>query len=88
MLQLVVSLATGGQEGQMEEAKYLDVQAAATRFGVSVMSIYRLIWAGRVRVLQAGRRRAVEVAGVREYYSDAPEIRHILDAHIPNHVSS
>jgi excisionase family DNA binding protein len=72
----------------MEEAKYLDVPTAAERFGVFEMTIYRYIKSGKIRAVQAGRRQAVEVASVREWFSDKPEIRDILEKHMPQTVGA
>jgi excisionase family DNA binding protein len=72
----------------MEDVKYLDVPSAAERFGVSVMTIYRYINSGKIRAVQAGRRQVVELASVREYFSDDPEIRGILEKHMPQTVGA
>jgi excisionase family DNA binding protein len=67
----------------MDNIKYLDIPDTAKRFGVSVMTIRRYIWAGKIRVVKAGRRYAVELESVREWFSDAPEVRNVLDEHMP-----
>jgi predicted site-specific integrase-resolvase len=63
------------QEGQMNDIKYLDIPATARRFGVSIMTIRRYIWAGKFRTVRHGHRYAVELESVREYFSDKPEVR-------------
>jgi hypothetical protein len=68
----------------MEDAAYLDVPDTAKRFGVSAGCIYRYIREGKLRTKQAGRRLAVELASAREWFSDAPEVQHILDSHVGN----
>jgi hypothetical protein len=68
---------------RMDNIKYLDVPATAQRFGLSEETIRRYIRTGRVRALKAGRRWAVELASVREHFSDDPEIRDFLDSHMP-----
>ena len=63
----------------MREVKYLDVSSTAKRFGVSIGTIYRYIREGKIRAVRAGAHRACELASVREWFSDDPELRHILD---------
>jgi hypothetical protein len=68
----------------MEDVTYLDVPDTAKRFGVSAGCIYRYIREGKLRTKQAGRRLAVELESAREWFSDAPEVQHILDSHVRN----
>jgi excisionase family DNA binding protein len=64
-------------------AEYLPIRVTANRFGVSAATIYRYISAGKIRAVRVGARQMIEVATVRQWFSDAPEVRKILEQREP-----
>jgi excisionase family DNA binding protein len=62
----------------MTEAEYLNITDCARYFGVSEMTIRRYMRAGRIHAVRAGTRWMVELASVRKWLPDTPEVRKVL----------
>jgi excisionase family DNA binding protein len=52
----------------------MGVSECARHFRVHVQSIYKLIWAGKIRAERVDGHWRIEVASVRPWYSDDPEM--------------
>lgn len=58
-----------------DHAEYLTVDAFRARYGIGTTLTYRLIAEGRVKAVSLGRRRLIEAASAREFFSALPPAR-------------